>query len=44
MGKEVTYYLQFHRLSFKLDSSNLEIDTNSTDIALSVRIVRETQQ
>lgn len=39
-----THNLQFHGLALKLNCSYLEVDTNRADIALRVRIVRETQQ
>jgi hypothetical protein len=36
--------LEFHRLSLQLNSADLEINSNSTDVALRVGIVRETQK
>lgn len=41
---KTTDNLEFHRLSLQLDSADLEINSNSTDVALRVGIVRETQK
>ena len=42
--KGVTDNLEFHGLSLQLNSADLEINSNSTDVALRVGIVRETQK
>lgn len=36
-----TYDLQFDGLSIEIDSTNLEIDANRADVAVSVRVVLE---
>ena len=41
---KTTDNLEFHRLSLQLNSADLEINTNSADVALRVGIVRETQK
>lgn len=39
-----THNLQLDRLPFQLNGADLEVDTNSTDVALGVGVVSETQQ
>ena len=36
--------LEFHSLSLQFDSTDLEINSNRTNVALRVGIVRETQE
>lgn len=40
----ITHNLQLHSLALQLNGSNLEVDTDSANVALGVRVVRETQQ
>ncbi len=40
----LAYDLKFHGLSFQLNSADLEVNSNGTDVALGVGIVCETQQ
>jgi len=40
----VTYNLQFHSLAIELNSPDLEVDTDSRDVAFRVRIVGEPKQ
>ena len=39
-----SHNLQLHGLSLKFNSSNLEVYANRADVALRVRVVRETKQ
>jgi hypothetical protein len=41
---KTAHNLQLHRFSLKLDSPDLEIDTNSADVALGVCVICKTQQ
>jgi hypothetical protein len=41
---KTTDNLEFHSLSLQLNSADLEINSNRTDVALRVGIVRETQK
>lgn len=39
-----THNLQFHCLALKLNSPDLEINSNGTDVAFGVRVICKTQQ
>ena len=39
-----TYNLELHGLALKLNGPNLEVDTNSTDVALGVGVVRKPEE
>ena len=43
-GRDDTDNLELHSLAFQLDSPNLEVDTNGTDVALRVRVICEPQE
>ena len=42
--KQVTYNLELNGLAFQLNSANLEVNTDSRDVALGVRIVRKAEK
>jgi hypothetical protein len=43
-GKGIaTHNLEFYGFPFQFNSTNLEVDANGTDVALSVCVVRETK-
>ena len=42
--KQVTYNLELNSLAFQLNSANLEVNTNSRDVALGVCIVRKAEK
>ena len=39
-----TNNLELHRLSFKFNGADLEVNTNGTDVALGIGVVGETEE